>query len=65
MVALVATMVTVPFFQEGLQTTALSGAQWALVVGGALVGGGWLEGWKALSTRPVSDGGRSPASSAS
>lgn len=65
MVALVAAMVTVPFFQEGLQTTALSGAQWALVVGGALVGGGWLEGCKALSTRPALDGGRTPGSSAS
>lgn len=58
MAALVAAMVTVPFIQEGLQTTALSGAQWALVVGGALVGGCWLEGWKALSTRPAPDGGR-------
>jgi len=43
MVALVVAMVTVPFVREALETTRLSGAQWALVVVGALVGGGWLE----------------------
>ncbi len=48
MVALVAAMTTVPLMQDALQTTGLSGAQWGLVVGGALIGGGWMEVWKAL-----------------
>jgi len=43
MVALVVAMVTVPFVREALETTRLSGAQWALVAVGAVIGGGWLE----------------------
>ena len=43
MVALVVALVVVPSVQVALETTRLSGAQWAMVVGGAVVGGGWLE----------------------
>ncbi len=50
MVALVVAMVSVAFVQEALQTTVLSAGQWALVVGGALLGGGWLEVVKLLRT---------------
>jgi Ca2+-transporting ATPase len=43
MVALVVAMVTVPFVRDALETTPLSAAQWAMVIGGAVAGGGWLE----------------------
>ncbi len=43
MIALVLAMTFVPFVRAALQTTALTPEQWALVVWGALVGGGWLE----------------------
>lgn len=36
-------MVTVPFVREAMETTRLSGAQWVLLVVGAVAGGGWLE----------------------
>lgn len=49
MIALVVGMTTVPLLQDALQTTGLTGLQWGLVIGGAIIGGGWLEGWKALS----------------
>jgi Ca2+-transporting ATPase len=48
MVALVVAMVTVPFVREALETTRLSAGQWAMVVGGAVAGGGWLEAVKWL-----------------
>jgi Ca2+-transporting ATPase len=52
MVGLVLAMVTLPFVRSVLQTTVLTPAQWALVIGGAVLGGGWLELLKAL--RPAS-----------
>jgi hypothetical protein len=41
-------MTFVPFVQTALRTTQLAPAQWAIVVAGALLGGGWLEAWSAL-----------------
>jgi Ca2+-transporting ATPase len=43
MVLLVLVMTLVPFVQSVVQTTALTGAQWAMVVAGALLGSAWLE----------------------
>ncbi len=43
MSALVLAMVSLPFVRTALQTTHLALNQWALVVAGALLGGGWME----------------------
>lgn len=51
MMALVVALTAIPLVQDALHTTSLSGVQWGLVVGGAVVGGGWFEGWKALVKR--------------
>jgi Ca2+-transporting ATPase len=52
MVAPVLAMVTVPVVRQAHQTTSLSAAQWAIVLAGAAVGGGWLELLKVLGGGP-------------
>ncbi len=51
MIALVLALNYLPFVRTALQTQPLAPAQWALVLGGALVGGGWLELLKPLARR--------------
>ena len=43
MVALVLAMTLVPAVQSVMQTTPLSGTQWALVLAGAILASGWIE----------------------
>jgi P-type Ca2+ transporter type 2C len=46
MIGLVLAMTLVPAVRDVLNTTALSSSQWALVIGGALLGSMWMEALK-------------------
>lgn len=51
MIGFVLAMTLLPFAQSVLQTTGLSGLQWGMVIGGALLASMWMEGLKWLRWR--------------
>jgi P-type Ca2+ transporter type 2C len=53
MIVLVFAMTSIPFVQGVLQTTALDGFQWLMVITGALLAGMWIELYKIIKQRKI------------